>query len=347
MHNGLRNLFKKSFYSINMDIAKKLEKARKEVFKKSEEVVGEKIQGPNFDDNLSLSDFINSYKNIGFQASNLGKSIELIKKMRSENATIFLAYTSGIISSGLRDIIRYLVENKLVHALITTTGGLEEDIIKTFKPFVLGKFDSYGKDLRKKGINRIGNIFVPNDRYVLFEDWINPQLKELLKQKKTGSIFTISEIVKFLGEKIDNKESVYYWAAKNNIPVFLPAPLDGSFGDMVYFFKHSNPEFKIDVTEDLQKIIDMSINSEKLGLIILGAGVVKHAACNAGLFREGADYAVYINAAQEFDGSDSGATPNEAISWGKIKPGETNSVKVYSDATLVFPLIAYESFVKR
>jgi deoxyhypusine synthase len=126
----------------------------------------------------------------------------------------------------------------------------------------------------------------------------------------------------------------------------MPAPLDGSLGDMVYFFKQSNPEFKIDVTKDLKDLIDFTIQQEKTGMIILGAGAIKHHTCNANLFRDGADYAVYINAAQEFDGSDSGATPNEAVSWGKIKSGEENTVKVYSDATLVFPLIVAGAFSK-
>lgn len=329
-----------------MDISKELEKAKEEVFKQSEEVQGQIIEGPNFNKELSKAELIDSYKGIGFQASNLHQAIILIKKMREEKATIFLAYTSGIISSGLRDIVRYLVENKMVHVLVTTTGGIEEDLIKTMKPFILGRFDVSGKELREKGINRIGNIFVPNDRYVLFEDWINPHLKQLLQKQKEGENLTPSKIIKFLGEKINNQDSISHWAAKNNIPTFMPAPLDGSLGDMIYFFKQSNPEFKIDVTEDLKKLIDIAINSEKTGLIILGAGPIKHHVCNANLFRGGADYAVYINAAQEFDGSDAGATPNEAVSWGKIKGEPSNTVKVHSDATLVFPLIVSEAFQK-
>ena len=326
------------------NIKEKLEKARQEVFKKASQVKGTEIKGMDFNKELSLSEFIKSYKSIGFQASHLSKAIDIIKKMRQENCKIILAYTSGIVSSGLRDIIRYLVENKKVHALITTTGGFEEDLIKTLKPFILGKFDADGSELREKAINRIGNIFVPNDRYCLFEEWINPHLKTLLEKQKSGENLTPSKIVKFLGEKINNKESIYYHASKNSIPVFLPAPLDGSFGDMVYFFKQSNPEFKIDVTEDAKKLIDFALNSEKVGLIILGAGVIKHQACNSCLFRSGADYAVYINAAQEFDGSDAGATPNEAVSWGKIKANENNFVKVFGDATLIFPLIVEGAF---
>ena len=77
-------------------------------------------------------------------------------------------------------------------------------------------------------------------------------------------------------------------------------------------------------------------------LSILGGGVVKHHVCNANLMRNGADFAVYVNTGQEFDGSDSGARPDEAISWGKIKT-TARPVKVYAEATIVFPLIAIES----
>lgn len=66
----------------------------------------------------------------------------------------------------------------------------------------------------------------------------------------------------------------------------------------------------------------------KTGIIVLGGGLPKHHICNANMFRNGADYAVYINTAQEFDGSDSGAHPDEAVSWGKIK-GSAKPVKVY------------------
>jgi len=61
--------------------------------------------------------------------------------------------------------------------------------------------------------------------------------------------------------------------------------------------------------------------------------------------RNGADFAVFVNTGQEFDGSDSGARPDEAISWGKIKT-TSSPVKVYTDATLVFPLIVAKTFAK-
>ncbi len=74
-------------------------------------------------------------------------------------------------------------------------------------------------------------------------------------------------------------------------------------------------------------------------------GVPKHHICNANLMRNGADFAVYINTAQEFDGSDSGAKPDEAVSWGKIRM-DARPVKVCADATIVFPLLVSQTFAK-
>jgi deoxyhypusine synthase len=80
-------------------------------------------------------------------------------------------------------------------------------------------------------------------------------------------------------------------------------------------------------------------------MIILGGGVIKHHICNANLMRNGADFSVYINTAQEFDGSDAGARPDEAISWGKIRI-DAKPVKVYAECSLVLPILIGESFVR-
>lgn len=98
---------------------------------------------------------------------------------------------------------------------------------------------------------------------------------------------------------------------------------------MLYFhtFKASPLQLKIDIVEDIRKINTIAVRAKRAGMIILGGGVVKHHIANACLMRNGAESAVYINTAQEFDGSDAGARPDEAVSWGKIKVG-ADSVKV-------------------
>ncbi|KAF9606584.1 hypothetical protein IFM89_026846 [Coptis chinensis] len=84
-------------------------------------------------------------------------------------------------------------------------------------------------------------------------------------------------------------------------------------------------------------------NHRKTSMIILGGGLPKHHICNANMMRNGADYAVFIKTAQEFDGSDSGARPDEAVSWGKPR-GSAKTVKVHCDATIAFPVLVAETF---
>jgi deoxyhypusine synthase len=177
-----------------------------------------------------------------------------------------------------------------------------------------------------------------------FEDFIQPVLKELYeKQLQTKKITTPSELIWKLGEKINNKKSICYWAWKNKIKIFCPAITDGAIGGNIYFFKFKHPEFAIDIAEDNAELNNSTIGLKKSGVIILGSGLAKHSILQANLFRNGADYAVYINNAQEFDGSDAGASPEEAVSWGKIK-GENDSVKVFGDATILFPLMVSSTF---
>ncbi|OCB84603.1 Deoxyhypusine synthase [Sanghuangporus baumii] len=241
---------------------------------------------------------------------------------------VFLGYTSNLISSGLREIILYLVKHRHVSAIVTTAGGIEEDFIKCLGKTYLADWNLDGADLRRRGMNRIGNLIVPNDNYCKFEDWLMPILDTLLaEQKATGEVWTPSSIIRRLGKEINNEESVYYWAYKNDIPVFCPALTDGSLGDMLYFHSFRSPGLVIDIVKDIRNLNELSRTAKKAGMIILGGGVCKHQIANAMLIRNGADYSVYINTGQEFDGSDSGARPDEAVSWGKIRAG-AESVKV-------------------
>lgn len=303
------------------------------------------VKGIDFNDYrnrlVTVSDLINGMETIGFQGSNLARAVKVIEEMRAfrsaetgEKAHIFLGYTSNLISSGLRETIRFLVEHKHVSAIVTTAGGVEEDFIKCLAPTYLGAFHLDGATLRKKGMNRIGNLVVPNSNYCLFEDWIVPIFDAMLEEQEANPeevVWTPSKMIARLGKEINNEKSVYYWAYKNDIPVFCPALTDGSLGDMLYFhtFKTSPKQLKCDIIGDIRKINSLAIHSKGVGAIILGGGIVKHHIANACLMRNGAEWAVFINTASEFDGSDAGARPDEAVSWGKIKM-DGESVKVNS-----------------
>mmetsp|Transcript_96514 Transcript_96514/g.268226 ORF Transcript_96514/g.268226 Transcript_96514/m.268226 type:complete len:324 (-) Transcript_96514:329-1300(-) len=260
---------------------------------------------------------------------------------------IWLSYTSNLISSGLRESIRFLVQHSMVQVMITTAGGIEEDLIKCLAPTHLGDFAMDGLGLRKKGINRIGNLLAPNDNYCLFEDWIRGVLDRMHDEQERDHVtWTPSKMIHRFGKEIDNPESVCYWAYRNNIPLFSPAITDGSIGDMLYFHSYQRPGLILDLVADIRAVNDQAIKARKTGVLVLGGGLVKHHCMNANLMRNGADFVVYVNTAQEFDGSDSGARPDEAVSWGKIRV-DARPVKVYAEATLVLPLIIAKTFATR
>nr|XP_003218769.1 PREDICTED: deoxyhypusine synthase [Anolis carolinensis]XP_008105128.1 PREDICTED: deoxyhypusine synthase [Anolis carolinensis] len=328
------------------------------------------VCGYDFDCGLDYHALLQSYLTTGFQATSFGQAVNEINRMieaklaplqedardhtdlnpcprRLTGCTIFLGFTSNLISSGVRETIRYLVQHNMVDVLVTTAGGVEEDLIKCLAPTYIGDFSLRGKELRQSGINRIGNLLVPNDNYCKFEDWLMPILDQMVTEQDTeGMKWTPSKLIARLGKEINNPESVYYWAQKNSIPVLSPAITDGSLGDMIFFHSYKKPGLVLDIVEDLKLINTQAIFAQKTGMIILGGGLVKHHIANANLMRNGADFSVYINTAQEFDGSDSGARPDEAVSWGKIRM-DAKPVKVYADASLVFPLLVAQTFAQK
>ncbi|XP_052789210.1 deoxyhypusine synthase-like [Mya arenaria] len=328
------------------------------------------VRGYDFGEGVDYHRLLQSYATSGFQAQNFGRAVEEINRMIDckmqpvadenvkewaghptgrvgSNCTIFLSYTSNLISAGVRETIRYLVQNNMVDCLVTTAGGIEEDFIKCMAPTYVGDFALKGSTLREKGINRIGNLLVPNDNYCKFEDWLIPILDTMLQeQNDKGTLWTPSRMIDRLGREINHPDSVYYWAHKNNIPVFCPALTDGSLGDMLYFHSYKNPGLVLDLIQDIRAINSIAVQAVHSGMIIVGGGVIKHHTCNANLMRNGADFAVYLNTASEFDGSDSGASPDEAVSWGKIKPN-AKPVKICAEATLILPLLVAETFARR
>lgn len=323
------------------------------------------IYGHDFNHGRDIDTILGAFKATGLQATALGRAIDEVNAMldwrvplddgdlsdgdeRKDRCKIFLGYTSNLISAGVRENIRYLVQHKMVDVLVTTAGGVEEDVIKCLAPTYIGDFQMKGADLRKKGINRAGNMLIPNSNYCKFEDWVMPILDAMLEEQETEDIvWTPSKVIERLGLEINHEDSICYWAAKNKIPIYCPAITDGSLGDMLYFHTYKTDGLVIDVVKDIRSMNDQALKAKprKTGIIILGGGVPKHHICNANLMKNGADFAVYLNTAQEYDGSDSGARPDEAVSWGKIRADAT-PVKVHGDASILFPLLISQTFAK-
>jgi len=299
----------------------------------------EEVKGFDITKIKTANELVKQFDSLGFQASHIGKAVKIIRKMKKENAKIFLTFTSNMVTSGLRELFAYLVKEKFVDVIITSTGSIEEDLMKAKKPFLLGDFNANDRELHKKGINRVGNIYIPNDRYMILEDILMPFFKKMHDlQLKNNKMISPADLIYELGKTMDDRNSILYWATKNNIPIFCPGITDGALGLQLYFFKQKHPDFGIDVTGDMKKLADIVLLADKTGGILLGGGIAKHHAIGVNILRDGFDYAVYVTTATQYDGSLSGARTNEAISWNKIKE-DANTTTVEGDATIIFPLI--------
>jgi deoxyhypusine synthase len=189
--------------------------------------------------------------------------------------------------------------------------------------------------LHKKGINRIGNILVPNDSYgIIIEEKMNEWLKEIYNEKKEISTY---ELCWEIGKRL-KEDSILYWSWKNNIPIIVPGITDGAIGYQLWQFYQTHKDFRINILEDEQFLSDLVWNAKKMGGLIIGGGISKHHVIWWSQFKDGLDYAVYITTAQEYDGSLSGARTYEAISWGKIKENAKH-ITVEGDATVYLPII--------
>lgn len=101
-----------------------------------------------------------------------------------------------MVSCGNRDSIRFIVQHKMVDCIVTTAGGVEEDLIKCLAPTFIGDFQLKGSTLREDGINRIGNLLVPNINYCKFENWVMPILDKMLEEQV--SVYLVTENLIFI-----------------------------------------------------------------------------------------------------------------------------------------------------
>jgi len=292
--------------------------------------------------NMKTNDLIKElYESGGFTAKNLAIGVDILENMIKDKTCVkFLSFPACIISTGTRGVIKELVKNKLVDVIITTCGTLDHDLARLWKNYYHGTFMADDKELHKKGINRLGNIFIPNECYgIILEKKMRPLLDKLYKTKKTWSTRDIIwEFGRHLEKEKNKEESIIFWAYKNSIPIFVPGVTDGAFGSQIWMYYQEHRDFNIDLLKDEQDLSDIIFEAKKSGALILGGGISKHHTIWWNQYKDGLDYAVYVTTADEYDGSLSGAQTREAVSWGKIKEKSKN-ITINGDITVLLPLM--------
>jgi deoxyhypusine synthase len=293
-------------------------------------------------DKISTNKLIKQmYESGGFSVKKVAIGVDIIERMiKEKNCIKFLSFPACICATGTRGIIKELIKRKLFDVIITTSGTLDHDLARVWKNYYHGSFNVNDKQLHKQKINRLGNIFIPNECYgKILEQKMQPVLIELGKIKQKWSTKELVwEFGKHLEKEKNRNDSIIYWSWKNKIPMFIPGITDGAFGSHIWMYYQEHRDFTIDLLKDEQELSDIIFGAKKTGALIIGGGISKHHTIWWNQFRGGLEYAVYITTAVQYDGSLSGAQTREAISWGKIKE-KADNVTIEGDATLLLPIM--------
>ena len=274
----------------------------------------------------------------GFTGKKLAVGVDILRTMfRDPTCVTFLSFPAALVATGVRGILRTLVQRRLVDVVITTCGTADHDLARTWKDYYHGDFEMNDVALHRLGVNRLGNVLVPNESYgIVLERKLQPWLREMHRKQKAWST---KELLWEFGRRAGDKGSILYWCWKNRIPIVVPAITDGAVGYQLWAFWQDHKDFRIEEFRDETDLADLVFTAKQTGALMIGGGVSKHHTIWWNQFRGGLDYAVYITTAPEHDGSLSGARVREGISWGKVKE-TARQVTIEGDASALLPVMA-------
>jgi len=289
-------------------------------------------------DCLTVGSLVSKMKSCGvLGAGNIGRAAEIVTDMfRERDYTVFLTLAGPVVPGGLKYIIRDLIEQEYVNAVVTTGANMVHDMVESlgFRHWI-GTFLAQDEELKDKEIGRIGDIYIEQNAFKGLEEWMFETLESIPESKRER--ISTTELLFEIGKRISDPESILSTAAKKGVPIISPGLVDSIAGFHMWMYSQDK-KLRIDPLLDTHTIVDIVYESKKVGMIILGGGWPKHYALFANTFREGVDRAIQITMDRPEPGGLSGATLKEAISWGKVKP-EGKEVTVICDATIAFPLI--------
>ena len=290
----------------------------------------------------------------GFTATKLAHARDVLSdamvKSGQEGVLNWLSFPACLCATGTRGFFLEALKRKMFDVIITTCGTLDHDIARTYQDYFHGDFNLDDIALGEQGLNRLGNVIVPNECYgEIIETVVMPWLDEIEVERtaeQSGNPwlgFGSVELCWAMGDRIEDEGSLLHWAAKHRIPIVIPGLSDGSIGSQLFMHRQKNPNFMIDFLADEQILSDLTWTAEESHALMVGGGISKHHVIWWNQYRGGLDSAVGITTAPEHDGSLSGARLREAVSWGKIRPNAPH-VTIEGDASVLLPLLGADLF---
>jgi deoxyhypusine synthase len=312
---------------------------------------------------MSVAELIDQYGRAGIGAAELHEAVEVYAAMLGDpEVTNFFGLAGAMVPAGMRQVVTDLIRGGHVDALVTTGANLTHDAIEA-----IGGKHHHGRDvqpgktmrehdeqLRDEEVDRIYNVYLPQEHFTLLEEHLRaevfPAVEEHAAEGATegaSGTVSIAEFTRELGranaevngrEGIEEDAGIAAAAFEHDVPVHVPAIQDSVLGLQAWLRSQVAP-FSLDALADMSPLNDLAYEAEKAGAMVVGGGVPKNYVLQTMLVTPGAyDYAVQLTMDPPQTGGLSGATLDEARSWGKLHKGARN-VSVYADATVTLPLV--------
>src|SRR5690349_15221284 len=287
-----------------------------------------------------------------YNAARLNEAARLyVEKMLKpeEDTTIALTMAGALTPAGLGGCILTLMEYGFIDFIVSTGANLYHDMHHALAMTLhRGDFRLDDTKLQEEGVIRIYDILF-KDKVLLDTDAF---VRECLKSLPNRPIAS-SELHHHLGKEllkagVKPEYSVLAQAAAWNVPIYTSSPGDSSIGMNVARHALDGRALTLDPLADVNETTAIVQHGTRNGVIILGGGSPKNFYLQTqpqlwevlGIIKGGHDYFIQITADAPHWGGLSGATPSEAVSWGKIKPDQLNStVVIYGDSTIALPLL--------
>ena len=310
----------------------------------------------------SIHELLIEMSDVSFQGRALGEAYRVLIDMFNDSAnTIFLGLAGSMSTAGMWKLIKWLVEERYVDVVVSTGAIISEDIFEAMG-FKYYKVHPCIDDtlLLKHKYDRFYDTVASELEYRKMESLIGEFAETLPDNKVYSTAEFLYEFGKYLNEK--GIDSIVAAAYRAKVPVFSPALVDSGYGMALLLAYRRGDKIVLDMVKDFYQLVEIGRVAEKLSAIYIGGGVPKDyinlitvaqtlLGEKEGLkdYYKPLEYVVQITMDAPQWGGLSGATLEEAVSWGKVSPKARKRV-VYVDATIALPLIAHaicEENIKR
>lgn len=284
---------------------------------------------------MTVNQLVTAMGNAGaYNGGSLYRAVDIYEQMlRDPEATKFFGLAGAMVPAGMGGIVSDLMKSRHIDVLVSTGANLTHDIIEAIGcRHYRGTAFCNDIELRHDEINRIYDVYLPNEAFEHFEEF----MQDVFGKLDTGSTISISELLRHIGKNL--KSGILHTAYHNNVPIYCPAVQDSMVGLQYWLFSQTN-KVTVDAFADMPGLMDRCFTTKKAGALLVGGGVPKNFILQSMLMTpNGFDYAVQLTGDRPDLGGLSGATLDEARSWGKITE-EAQAVTVYGDATITLPIL--------